>query len=366
MTKKLSLLTCGLIFTATSAVAGPKIEDAFAEGKASGDISIYTAKTKKEGTNKDEGFTAGSVGISYLTERYYNFRLKGSVRAAHEFSEVEEADYEAALTQDSVMNEVYVKYENEDLEFSVIAGRQEIDLEWLGDFNEAIIAEVGSVSNTTITAGFADRQALAAPDELTDFVDMSTSGIYFLDVKNTSIEGVELNPYYYNIKDLSKFYGLKATYSNDMFGILGHYATTKEDISGTQDGNIAQAEVSFAIADISFAAGYIKADKDGGIGSMGTYGDNIMPVDEGTQIYAADAKTVYASITAEVMEEVEVSAIYADTEYGAANAEESEFNLVVGAELVENLELEILYISVDAQNATDDWDKLSAAVSYSF
>ena len=364
--KKLSLIACGLILTANSAVAGPKIEDAFAEGTASGDISVYSDHTNKKGSNADSGFTAGTIGIAYETERYYNFRVKGGFRAAHEFSEKEDADYDGDFTQDSVMSEFYIKYENEELEYAIIAGRQEIDLEWIGDFNEAIVTEISAVPNTFITAGYADRQAFAGVDELTDFVDMAEDGIYFVDIKNESIEGVELNPYFYNSPDVASFYGLKATYSNDTFGILGHYAASSEDAAGADDGSIAQVELSVNAGPVSLAGGYIKADKDAGVGSMGDYGDNIMPTDEGAQIYAADAKTAYASISTELMDEVELSVIYADTEYGAAEDNESELNIILGTELAENLDLEVLYITVDAEDSDDDWDKISAAVSYSF
>ena len=365
ITRKLSLITCGLILTASSAVAGSTVADAFKDGKASGDISIYSAHVANEGDNKDSGFTAGTVGVSYESEKFYNFSVKTSFRAGHEFSEKETNDYDNELPQDAVMNEAYIKYENEELKYSIVLGRQEVDLEWIGDFNEALTAEITSLPNTTLTAGFADRQAYAGVDELVEFEELSQDGIYFLDAKNESLEGVELNPYYYNIRDVAKFYGMKATYSNDMFGVLGHYVTSSEDVAGAEDGSIAQVELSTTISNISIAAGYIKTDKDGGIGSMGEYGDNINPIDEGAQIYEADAKTVYASVSTNVMD-IDLSVIYSDTEYGTDESDESELNLIVGTELAENLGLEILYISVDAEDSDDDWDKIAATVTYSF
>ncbi|XPV53182.1 MAG: hypothetical protein ACNI3H_13265 [Halarcobacter ebronensis] len=38
------------------------------------------------------------------------------------------------------MTEAYLKYANES--FSLTAGRQAIDLEWLGDYNEAVVAQL--------------------------------------------------------------------------------------------------------------------------------------------------------------------------------------------------------------------------------
>ena len=364
--KKLSLIACGLIFAATEAVAGPKIENAFAEGKVSGEITAYHTKSTFDNANADSGFTAGTFAVAYETDTYYNFSVKGGFRAAHEFNEKNTNDFEGEISKNSVMNEVSIRYEDDN--FALTLGRQEVDVEWIGDFNEAVIAELKTIPNTSLLVGYVDRQAVSGLDELSAFAEPSKDGVYFADVKNSSIDATKLNAYYYNIDDVSKFFGFKAIYSNDMFGIMAHAASSNEDSLGkAQDGSLAQVELSTKFKMFSMAAGYIKTDKDGGIGSMATYGDNFFPVDEGAKmIEEVDTKTLYASIMAEVADGIEVGAIYADTEYGTANENESELNLIVAAKVAKNLTFETLYISVDAENSTNDWDKIGASLVYSF
>ena len=137
MTKKLSLIACGLLLSTSTAFAESSLEAAFASGQASGDISIYSNRIDKKGGNADSGYTAGTVGVAYETGSFHDFSAKAGFRAGHKFEEVENDDYKGDFEQNSVMNEAFVKYEVES--FALTAGRQEIDLEWIGDFNEAII-----------------------------------------------------------------------------------------------------------------------------------------------------------------------------------------------------------------------------------
>ena len=46
------------------------------------------------------------------------------------------------------MTEAYLKYAMEG--FSITAGRQAIDLEWLGDYNEAVVAAITVIPDTTV------------------------------------------------------------------------------------------------------------------------------------------------------------------------------------------------------------------------
>jgi len=365
MTKKLSLIACGLILSTSAAFAESSLEAAFASGQASGDVSLYHFKQNNK-TGDDAGFTAGTVGVSYETGTFYNFSAKAGFRAGHKFAEeVENVDYVGAFTENSVMNEALIKYEIDAV--SIALGRQEIDLEWIGDFNEAAVIETNAIPNTSLTLAFADRQAKAATDEITGFDEINKDGVYLVDAKIEAVEGLEINPYYYNIVDLADIYGIKASYNNDMFGILGHYAGTNEDVVGTEDGDIAQLELSANVSVVSLAAGYIVTDKTGKIGSMDKYGDNINPLDEGAKVYETDAKTTYASISTEISG-LELGAIYGSTKYlnGSAKEKERELNFTAAMEVVKNTSVELLYVDVAAEDSTTDWNKIAATVTYSF
>lgn len=362
--KNLSLIACGLILSASSAFAQSSLEAAFAAGQASGDITVHSFK-KSNKTGVDAGFTAGTVGVTYETGSFNNFNAKASFRAGHKFGEVENDDYKGEFNSNSIMNEAFIKYDVDTV--SATLGRQKLDFEWLTKWNEAAVVEIKSIPNTTISAGFADRRGRADTDKIKKFTDINKDGNYFIDAKIEATEGLEVNPYYFSMPKLADIYGLKVSYNNDVFGIVGHYAATKEDVSATKDGNIAHLELSTNVSEVSLAAGYIVADKTGGIGSMDKYGDNINPLDEGAQVYATDAETIYASISTEVAG-VELSAIYGTTDYlnGSAKEDEKELNLVVATQIAKNTSIELLYVDVAANASTADWNKLAATITYSF
>jgi hypothetical protein len=248
--KKLSLITSGLLLSSTMLFGADSIDDAFKSGTISGGATLYgISKDAKGGTaDSDDSFATFSLG--YETASYKGLSVKTSFIAGHGFDD-------SNLDNDSLMTEAYIKYAKEGYSLSI--GRQAIDLEWLGDYNESIVASVTSIPDTTITAGYVNQQAAADEDEIGNFDEVTKDGVYVLDIKYTGIENLELNPYIYSAPDVAEFYGLKASYSTDMFGITGQYVDSSVD-SGV-DESIGNVEVSTTIAGLSLAAGYIKADK---------------------------------------------------------------------------------------------------------
>ena len=78
--------------------------------------------------------------------------------------------------------------------------------------------------------------------------------------------------------------------------IMQKCSVDEETKNGQKDGSIGHVELNTTISDFTAAVGYIKTDKNGGVGLMDTYGDNINPFDSGNNVYNADAKTVYGSL----------------------------------------------------------------------
>lgn len=368
--KTISLITSALILSSTIAIADSNnIKEAFANGKASGDITVYTESKDNKGGVKN-GFTAGSVGLNYETDSFNGFTALLGARGHHEFAEREEGDYESSYANNSIINVAAIKYATDAYFISV--GRQEIDLEWLGDYNEAVVAGITSIPNTTIVLGYTDRKAEIGIDVVEDFHEVSKKGAYVVDVKNTSIENVELNPYFYSAPDEADFYGLKVSYDNDLFGGTAHYATTNQDSTSvvtTNDGDIANFEGRLNLAGIAFAAGYITTDTKG-TGSLTAYGDNISPFEDAADnnIYGSDAKTYYGSIGYEIVD-IELTALYGQTKYDNSGTKdkEAELNLVAGYSFTEELSAAITYVDYnDKSTANGDYDKILANISYAF
>jgi hypothetical protein len=293
------------------------------------------------------------------------FSAKAGFEAGHAMADGE-------LTNDALMTEAYIKYAND--MFSLTAGRQAIDLEWLGDYNEAVVAAITAVPDTTIVLGYTNQQAAADEDQIDNFTQITEKGAYVLDVKYAGLKGVEFNPYAYSAPDVANFYGLKTTFTADMFGAVAHYATSDEDVAGKDNGSIGHLELNTTVAGVSAAVGYIKTDKDAGVASMSAYGDNISPFDFGQSTYDADAKTVYGSLGYTIAG-VELGALYGETTYGTVDSKEKELNLTAGYSITESLSTSLLYADVnvdelaEAGKGTDgtvDQQYVSLTVAYTF
>lgn len=373
--KKISLVACGLILSSSVAFGANNIDSAFKEGKVSGALSAYGYSQDSKDNNPDSAFTSGAISLAFETAEVKGISAKAGFIGVHEFSEKNDDD--ADIASKSLMTEAYVKYAN-DL-FSLTAGRQAVDLEWMGDFHEAVVAGITAVPDTTIVLGYTDKMAVAGVDEVSpnfsgDFSGdgIKDNGAYVADIKYTGLKSVEFNPYAYSAPDLANWYGLKTTFTADMFGAVAHYAKSSVDETfglnnGVEDGSIGHLELNTTISDFTAAAGYIKTDKDGGFSTMTALGDNISPFEDGNHVYGTDAKTVYGSL-GYTLSGVELGALYGETTFFANKFKEKELNLTAGYSFTEALAASILYgdVAADKDNGDFDYNKVLATVEYTF
>ena len=375
--KRLSLITCGLVLSSSFVFANEvkTFDDAFKSGKASGSLGLYGQSIEKDKVTapdkKEFGYLNGYATIGYETASLYGFSAKAEFRGNLDLGERENGDRKEQFQNNSLMTEGYLKYAND--AFFVSAGRQAIDLEWLSDYHEAVVAGITAVPDTTIVLGWTKRKAESTAELSEDFWKINENkGAYVADIKYAGFTGVELNPYYYSAPDLADWYGLKTTFSTDYFGVVAHYAASNEDVQDVEDGSIAHVELNTEIDGFTAAVGYIKTDKDGGTGTMSAAGDNISPFEDGTQNYGLDAKTVYGSLGYTIAD-VTFGALYGQTDYDhdttVKNLKEKELNLSVGYAFTESLSTSVLYVNVDADsNEPDysDYDKWIATIEYTF
>ncbi|MCT7569626.1 Opr family porin [Aliarcobacter butzleri] len=375
--KRLSLITCGLVLSSSFVFANEvkTFDDAFKSGKASGSLGLYGQSIEKDKVTapdkKEFGYLNGYATIGYETASLYGFSAKAEFRGNLDLGERENGDRKEQFQNNSLMTEGYLKYAND--AFFVSAGRQAIDLEWLSDYHEAVVAGITAVPDTTIVLGWTKRKAESTAELSEDFWKINENkGAYVADIKYAGFTGVELNPYYYSAPDLADWYGLKTTFSTDYFGVVAHYAASNEDVQDVEDGSIAHVELNTEIDGFTAAVGYIKTDKDGGTGTMSAAGDNISPFEDGNYNYGLDAKTVYGSLGYTIAD-VTFGALYGQTDYDydttVKNLKEKELNLSVGYAFTESLSTSVLYVNVDADsNEPDysDYDKWIATIEYTF
>ncbi|GGD31581.1 hypothetical protein GCM10012288_01950 [Malaciobacter pacificus] len=351
--KKISLVACGLLLSSSMAFGANSIDEAFKSGTVSGTLTAYGLVHDGKGgeADSDGGYT--NAALAYETGSYMGLSAKMGFIGGHAFADGE-------LENDALMTEAYIKYATDGFALSV--GRQAIDLEWLGDYNESVVAAITAIPDTILVLGYVNQQAAADEDEIGNFDEITEDGAYVVDVKYSGIEGVELNPYFYSAPDVAEFYGLKASYSNDMFGIVGQYAASSEDVG--EDGSIAHIELSTTVAGVALAAGYSETDKDAGMGSITAYGDNLTPFDNGDQQYMTDSETYYGSI-GYAIGSADVGVLFGESDTAAGDY--AELNVYGSYGLTDSLSLGLLFVDYDKDGSSDeDYKEYSATLSYSF
>jgi len=356
MKKQLSIITSAVILSTSFAYAdSASIDEAFKNGTVSGSLTAYGIEHDGKGGVDDENTGIGTINVAYETASYMGLSAKAAFEAGHEIAS------DSFLNENAMMTEAYIKYANN--MFSITAGRQAIDLEWMSDYHEAVVAAITAIPDTTIVLGYSNQFAEIDEDTIDDFAQIGTDGAYVADIKYTGLSGFEFNPYYYSVPNTADWYGLKTTYSSDMFGAIAQYAVSSEETQ--PDGSIGHVEVNGTLDDVTLAVGYIQTDDNAGAGSMTAVGDNITPFDYGEDNYKIDAKTTYGYLGYTIAG-VELGALYGETDFDT-NSESSELNLMAGYSFNDSLSLGLLYVDYDSEGSSnDDYKEYSATLAYTF
>jgi hypothetical protein len=280
------------------------------------------------------------------------------------FAEQTDGSYGTVGTYpEAVLTLANVSYDTED--FTVIAGKQAIDLEWIGDYHQALVGVVKSVPNTTIIGGFTNKINGAGNDgALAEWAAINGGdGAMVLDL--THVMGdITLGAYYMQAPDLFSAYGAKVEAGIEGVGIVGKYASTTEDVDGTEDGNIMALDLSYSVDTLSLGAGYIVTDADGGSGSITALGDNINPFDNG-DTYGVDTTAMYASVGTTI-EGFELGLLAGTIDTAGAKDTEIDVSASWDCKLVKGVSMSALYVNYSADDSANDESYYSLQASYSF
>jgi hypothetical protein len=374
--KKLAKLATISLFAASSIYAADSLEDAFKNGTTSGELSVYHISQDNK-TGDDAGFTVGSIYLNYSTDELSGFKATVGARANHLFNEKENNDYwgtdedtgETLKKVKAVVTEANISYATDMV--TVIAGRQAIDLEWIGDYHDAVVGVLG-LDKLTVIAGYTNRIMVADPDgalsEMTKF--NGNKGAYVLDASYAITDEVSAGLYYMNARQL---FNAKGGFVS--VGVAGlettlKYAQTSEKVADVENGKIYALDLGYEIEDVvTLNGGYIKTDKDGGIGTIAALGDNISPFEDGNQVYGTNAKTWYLGASSEVAG-FGFGALYGQTKYKNTDNDktekEKELNLFVDKEVYTNLTASAIYVDVKPEDRDARYDYISLQLAYSF
>jgi hypothetical protein len=320
--KKLTMSLVAVAALSSVAMAdATSLEDAFAKGKVSGEIGAYTTATSNSGTTADSGYSLGSVSLGYETASLNGFKASLGFMASTKLGEKVTGDYGDG-TPKSIMNIANVSYTSD--AFTLIVGKQAIDLEWIGDYHEAVVGVVSAIPNTTIILGHTERINTSANDgALEEFSSMLVGGAVemkdganVLDVTYEIDKTTKVGAYYMNAPDLFSAVGAKVEAEVAGLGVVAKYAQTSEDTANAAtngvDGSIMALDLGYKVGEIALNGGYITTDSKGAIGSIFALGDNINPLDTGNQVYTTDAKTLYVGASTTVAG-FELGGIYGTT-----------------------------------------------------
>ncbi|WP_428608825.1 Opr family porin [Sedimenticola sp.] len=340
------------------------LSDAFKNGTVSGDLNLFY-KGIDNRSAADSGYGTGFLGLKYKTAPLNGLQLGLAVRHGSEVNEDNPGDSDEGVG--TLVTEAYLSYQADG--FGAVLGRQAIDLEWVGDYHEAVTLTSDALPNTELTAGYSRSLAVADEDDLQhSFSDIGDDGAWFLDAKVMPAEGLVLNPYYIHEDEVFDGLGLKADYEHASgLGVTAHYATSDVDVAGESDGAILHLELRGTLGGLTLAAGYIDTDKQGGVGHLDDLGENINPLEEGNQVYGADAQTWYLGAEYS-MGRATLGLLVGNSDY-AGNSEEREIDLTLGydlADIAENLSVNLVYADIDTNASSDDYEKLTLMLSYGF
>ncbi len=166
-----SLITCGLLLSSTMSFASDTISSAFKDGKASGSLALYGEHHDFKDGNANTGFGNGNATVGFETGSLYGFSAKAEFKGNLDLGEVDNGDRDSSFENNSLMTEAYIKYSMETI--AVSAGRQAVDLEWMSDYHEAVVAAITAVPDTTVVLGYSQRKAESGIDYSEDFYEFN-------------------------------------------------------------------------------------------------------------------------------------------------------------------------------------------------
>lgn len=411
-------LTSALGFAADEESA---LEKAFKGGSASGHLGLY-GQYKKLGKNvintnsigessNKSGYVAPSVSFVYETAPLHGLSFAAGAWATDALKEKIEGDYSGAyenaeglVETHAIVHVMHAKVAHEGLGF-VSYGRQEVDLEWAVGYIQGLVANVTPIPNLSITAFWAQKYAQVEFDEVSaQFQNMNDNkGFQGIDISYTIADLLTINPYYYYADSLMQIPGIKLTADVTAGAIQSttmlHYAQTMidksvkngtykgsvlgltgADLAGQENGRWIQIEEKVAFPQLGFhvGVGYIKTDKDGGGGLLGTFDDH-QPLEEGNHTFDPNSSQIYAFLGYE-FDIFSAELIYANTGYDAISPitgakegyKENEIDVVLGVTLPYGFGIELIYAYVDDNfKEADDskpgsYNLVKGLVSYQF
>lgn len=385
MKKSLALI----LVLSSMALADDTLEDAFKNGKASGDISVYYESRHVDSGVKSTYFNntawaIGSVGLKYETDFYKNFKAVVGFRGSAPIYEDDKNFLTGHGTGDSteriyednrvMFSKLYLEYNAYDTVIRV--GRQDMSADWVSKVNDGISITNSSMRNLSLDALWSRSRGKVQLNEMFKVKKINKDrGVFAAGATYKFDFGLSLRAYGVYADNLFLGIGTKAMYDanvNDNVAIGGmlHYAKTDEE-KDIDDGKVFEATAYAKYKDIKFTFGYAQSGKKNGWGSFNLAGDKIVWFEEGDVMYERDTKTYYGMVSFSI-EKLSVTSMYGTTSYKLKGGDDTsyrqdEFSTWLSYPIMNNLNAILTFDKTfKAQPGYPSMTQVSAGLSYTF
>ena len=375
---KLSLVAC-LAMATTQGFSADTLADAFAQSKVSGEIkSQYFQKETQAGAESSIWTNGGNLSLT--TGSFYGLKAGVTFQTGH----VAHIDNDAANNYSgdmdasgSVMSEAYLAYTLANT--TVKAGRQYISTPLVAGSGsrmfkqsfEGIVLVNTDLPNTTLVAAYVDKfQGRTDGSGNAPEFEQVQDGAYTVYAKNTSIENLELQAQYAQIKtlvnnDIKAIY-VEADYNLDNITLAGQVYSTDDGSTTNSDGALYGIKAVGNIAGITATAAYTTTDDEAdvvyGLGDGADYSFTGSPINGGN--YSKDTDSYLVGLGYKFNMGLGLDASYTSWDNNSTNVKTSESNVTASYALNKNLSTKIMYSKFDSDSSYDYRSRLY--VSYKF
>jgi hypothetical protein len=365
------------------------------QGSLTGEVGIYNEHINYDKENyieddeimelNDSDLIAPYFQINYTTPVYAGFSLGAGLTGFTHINGNSDRENSIDDYDKFVVHQIYLKYDISQTAFKI--GRQKHEESFfLSDYYESFRLTSQEIQNLFLSFSLVKKVADSDISKFLEFQNVNRGDnsiddyLYATEITWTIVpNAITITPYYYHQGNLYDLYGSHVELFHETEEItiglnMDAYATDENNDNGMRDINdevknsgIYHINPYVEISNFTLAAGYIEADRDVGAREGGLIDDYFNPFNEGDNVYEADARTWYGSLSYEA-DSFNAGLVFGRTEYidDEQHLTEEEFNINASLKFLENFKLETEFAIVNSESPQGDFKLLEMALTYEF
>lgn len=391
-----------LSLAAATVISATSLNEAFAEGKASGQIRMAYVSQNNDVDTDTYGTSIGGI-LKYETAPWNEIKLGVGAYVSQKLPFATGNKGEGKANPDlfgentnsyAYVGEAYIDYSADDITLRI--GRQRIDTPFADSDDirmhpntfESAIATYKGIDDTTLIGGYITRWAgYDSENDISKFKKIvpESNGAAVFGILNESIEHLELQGWYYGIDKLTTIFYTDVSYTipfNETDGVelVGQGIKFNEKNNSGADGNVYGIGANLTIGMLTLGTAYNEASNDAGkfvISGLGN-GAYLVDTEEMNMDNFEDIKAYQFSAELDMEEAgidgLTLTALYAGFKSAPANMKVNEIDLIATYEINKALNVEVNYAILDDKNnnTSEDglysggYDRFLARLNYNF